>query len=140
MKKTAKSKPRLLALNGETKPEPIFLNLNEGESSSSGATRYAICRSRTSPSPVNTAESFAKATCLTSKIWEAATELSSTICRLKPSGSNTAIRFASEFLFYVLVDENDNAPFAGASFDDGTLVTNSTIRLFPNAEGERISD
>jgi hypothetical protein len=38
------------------------------------------------------------------------------------------------FYFMFLVDENDNAPFAGASFDDGTLVTNSTIQLFPNAE------
>jgi Nif-specific regulatory protein len=32
-----------------------------------------------------------------------------------------------------LIDENDDAPFVEAQFDDGTLVTNSTIRLSPEA-------
>ncbi|MGI8789257.1 MAG: sigma 54-interacting transcriptional regulator, partial [Pyrinomonadaceae bacterium] len=34
--------------------------------------------------------------------------------------------------FMFLADKNSDAPFAEARFDDGTLVTNSAIRIFPN--------
>jgi len=44
------------------------------------------------------------------------------------------------FYFMFLLSEKADAPFLNAQFDDGTLVTNSAIRLFPNRTADFLTD
>lgn len=133
MKKAANSKPRLLTLNDEAEPEPIFVNLNDGESFVFG--RNAVC-----DLPVkDIAVSRQHCRIVRQNDWfnledlgsRNGTFLNNLPIKARRLEHGDQIRIGN-FYFMFLVDENDNAPLAGASFDDGTLITNSMIRLFPN--------
>jgi Nif-specific regulatory protein len=139
MKQAANSKPRLLALNGDAKPELIFLKLGEGESFTFG--RNAACDlpvkdiavSRQHCRIIRQSETYN----LEDLGSHNGTFLNNLPIKTRRLEHGDQIRIGN-FYFMFLIDENDDVPFAGAEFDDGALVTNSTIRLFPNAESNEL--
>jgi pSer/pThr/pTyr-binding forkhead associated (FHA) protein len=140
MKRPANIKPRLIALNGETNSQPILLELDEGKSFTFG--RNPVCDllvkdvavSRQHCRIISEAEIF-KLEDLGSHNGTFVNDLPVNVHQLEHGDQ---IRVGN-FYFMFLVDENDDAPLAKAQLDDGTLITNSVIRLFPNADAADFS-
>ena len=117
---------------GEANPEPIYLELAEGESFTFG--RDSVCDlpvkdiavSRRHCCIIREADDF-RLKDLDSHNGTFVNDLPVNARRLEHGDQ---IRLGNAY-FMFLIDENDDAPFAEARFDDGTLVTNSMIRLSP---------
>ena len=133
MKKPASVKPRLMFLNGDTNSEPIFLNLDENEFFTFGRSAECdlpikdIAASRQHCRIIRESDFFSLED-LNSHNGTFVNDLPVNVHRLKHGDQ---IRVGN-FYFMFLISEKDNVPLLNAQFDDGTLVTNSTIRLFPN--------
>ncbi len=137
MKKTANIKPRLLTLVGEMAQEPFVLPVAESEFFTVG--RESVCDlqikniavSRKHCRIVREGEAFFVED-LDSHNGTFVNELPIKRRRLEHGDRIRVGNAYFMFLFY----ESDDAPIADARFDDGSLVTNSTIRLFPNQTGD----
>jgi len=133
MKKSATIKPILLALNDGTNRKPIFLELNENQAFTFGRSMECdlpvkdIAVSRKHCRITRVEESFSLED-LNSHNGTFVNDLPVNVHRLKHGDQ---IRVGN-FYYMFLTSEHDDAPFVSAQFDDGTLVTNSAIRIFPN--------
>ncbi len=133
MNKSAQIKPRLLALNGEADPSPIFLELGEDKPFIFG--RSPICDlpvkdiavSRQHCRIIQSSENF-RLEDLGSHNGTFVNDLPVNSHLLKHGDS---IRVGN-FHYMFLISENADAPFFNAEFDSGMIITNSTIQLFPN--------
>ncbi|HLM59449.1 MAG TPA: FHA domain-containing protein, partial [Pyrinomonadaceae bacterium] len=141
MKKSANIKPRLIALNGETKPQPVYLDLDTDKIFTFG--RHPECDlpvgdiavSRRHCQIIREAENFILED-LGSHNGTFVNDLPVKVHRLE---HGDRIRVGN-FYFMFLIDENDDAPLSKVQFDHGALVTNSIICLSPNAGADFPSD
>lgn len=134
MKKPTQSKPRLLALNNENNQPPIFLESDEGDAFTFGRSPVCdlpikdIAVSRQHCRIVRHGKNFHI---------EDLSSHNGTFVNDVPVKSQTlehgdCIRVGSAY-FMFLISDADDAPLLLARFDDGALVANSTVRLFPVA-------
>jgi len=141
MKKSAQIKPRLLTLNGETDRSPVFLELDENKSFIFGRSAECdlpvkdIAASRRH-CRITRAGEFFNLEDLSSHNGTFVNDLPVNVHRLEHGDQ---IRVGN-FYFMFLLSEKDDAPPPNARFDDGTLVTNSAIRLFPNQAADFQAD
>ncbi len=137
MEKAANIRPRLWALNGETAAPPIVLDLNEGDSFIFGRNSDAdlpvknIGVSRRHCRIVNANGAFSLED-LESHNGTFVNDAPIKNHRLE-HGDRIRVGTAD---FQFLLEESDDALLIDAQFDDGTLITNSIIRLFPNTAVE----
>ena len=141
MEKSATIKPRLLALDGETKTQPIFLHFNEeqsfvfGRSSTCDLTIEETAASRRHCRIVQTGETTFNLEDLNSRNGTFVNELP---INIHPLEHGDRIRIGN-FYFVFLIDESNDVPLFNAQFDDGTLVTNSVIQLSPSGGASSFS-
>lgn len=132
MEKTTNIKPRLLSLTNEIVTEAIFLTLDESDS-------FVFGRSREADLPVKDS-GVSRRHCrilyangdysLEDFDSHNGTFVNGEPIKFRQLRHGDRIRVGSaDFRF--LLDESDVSALIDARFDDGTLVTNSVIRLFP---------
>jgi Nif-specific regulatory protein len=133
MNEPANIKPRLIALNSGTDTEPIFLELNENQGFTFGRSAECdlpvkdIAVSRQHCRITRTGDTF----CLEDLGSHNGTFVNDLPVKVRPLNHGDQIRVGNFYCMFLTSVHND-APFVNAQFDDGTLVTNSTIQLFPN--------
>jgi len=133
MDKSANIKPRLVALGGEANAQPFFLDFNEdqsfvfGRSSTCDLTVKETAASRQHCRITRAGETFN----LEDLSSRNGTFVNEVPVNLHPLKHGDRIRVGNCY-FVFLVGESDDAPLLNAQFDDGTLVTNSVIQLFPS--------
>ena len=134
MKEASNIKPRLIALSGESRLEPIDLELTDGNFFTLG--RDSVCNlpikdiavSRTHCRIVRDADYL---------LLEDLNSHNGTFVNNFPVNTRRLehgdqIRLGNSY-FMILIDEDD-ALLARARLDDGTLITNSMIRISPNTD------
>lgn len=134
MKTPADAKPRLIALSGDAGSEPIFLDLDQNDS-------FILGRSAKCDFPVEDIN-VSRQHCRIARqsgtfSLEDLNSHNGTFVNDAPVKNyrlehGDQIRVGSAY-FIFLVDETDETKWVNARFDDGELVTNSVIRLSPNA-------
>lgn len=135
MQPPADGKPRLLPLNGGAISEPIFLEMNDGDVFTFGRGDGCdlpvkdIGVSRRHCRIVRQSGAFH----LEDSDSHNGTFVNDAPVKTHRLRHGDRIRVGDAY-FVFLVGENDEMPPVNARFDDGELVTNSVIRLSPNAD------
>jgi len=134
MEKSATIKPRLLALDGETHTQPIFLHFNEEQSfvfGRSSTCNFIVEETAASRQHCRITRDGAATYNLEDLNSRNGTFVNELPINIHPLKHGDRIRIGNLF-FVFLVDESDDVPLINAQLDDGTLVTNSVIQLFPS--------
>lgn len=133
MKKSAQSNPRLLALNNDNNQPPIFLELETGDFFTFG--RSPVCDLPIKDIAVSRQHCRIARHGRNFNIEDLGSHNGTFVNDLPVKNQRLehgdCIRVGGAYYMF-LVSDADDAPLL-ARFDDGTLVANSTVRLFPVA-------